>query len=42
MIQDAVRLLLEVRREDPERETNEAGKAGKEVIREKHSPDLAP
>jgi predicted RNase H-like HicB family nuclease len=34
MIQDAVRLLLEVRREDAERETNEAGRAGKEVIRE--------
>jgi len=34
MIQDAVRLLLEVRREDAEREANEAGRAGKEVIRE--------
>jgi len=31
MIQDAVRLLLEVRREDAEREASEAGK---EVIRE--------
>jgi len=34
MIQDAVRLLLEVRREDAEREANQAGRAGKEVIRE--------